>query len=62
MFISIHDVPAHERHLLFCSRLDHARHRRRRVRHEPNLPVSDHSLMICHVQPTAEIADRGRLE
>ncbi len=35
MLISIHDVPRDERHLLFCSRLNHSRppHRHRRRRH-----------------------------
>jgi hypothetical protein len=30
MLISIHDVPAYERHLLYCSRLDAPRRPRRR--------------------------------
>ena len=37
MLISIHDVPRYERHLLFCSKLDprKPRRRRRRARMEP---------------------------
>jgi len=39
MLISIHDVPRYERHLLFCSKLDprKPRRRRRHARIEPAL-------------------------
>jgi len=54
MLISIHDVPRDERHLLFCSRLNHnrrpRRHRRRRFGssgHEPAVPSTAIPLLLA---------------
>ncbi len=45
MLLSIHDVPAYERHLLFCSNLGQARPRRRRPRHRGR--AMNRPLAVC---------------
>jgi hypothetical protein len=47
MLISIEDVPLYERHLLFCSELDHAKRRRPHRRRDPHAPESNRSLSVC---------------
>ena len=46
MLISIHDVPAYERHLLFCSNRGKPRHARWRPRNE--VPAINRSLAVCN--------------
>ncbi len=45
MIISMHDVPAYERHLLFCSNLRKTSSRRR---HRSDLPAINRSLAVCN--------------
>jgi hypothetical protein len=58
MVISIQDVPPYERHLLFCSELDHARRPRRHRRPAHNAPAIDRPLPICQVQVAARVVHR----
>ena len=48
LLVSIHDVPLYERHLLFCSKLDHGRRPHRHGHGDHNLPTLGASLAVGH--------------
>jgi hypothetical protein len=56
MLLSIHDVPRYERHLLFCSNLDHGRRPHRHGHGDPDLPTRGVPLTVGHGRVAA--ADR----
>jgi hypothetical protein len=56
MLLSIHDVLPYERHLLFCSQLDHDRRPRRHGHRDHHGRAINRSLPVCRARIAA--ADR----